>query len=94
MPEAGALAATPTLPTPLPPRGVLFPRQLRHLGGDTARTNTTAALPVPAGLLSVLLIIGAAWIVVTRRDALAVLLGCMLLFLALTVVAIFTRVGG
>ena len=63
--------------------------------------NTAAVLPVPGALLAMLLIIGAAWIVVTRRDAddeaaraLAVLLGCVLLFLALTVVAISTRFGG
>ncbi|MDP9006457.1 MAG: hypothetical protein M3N15_06045 [Actinomycetota bacterium] len=48
---------------------------------------------MPAGLLAVLLVTGAAWIIVRRRDDAAVLLGSMLVFLALTVVAVFTRAG-
>ncbi len=55
--------------------------------------SLSAVLPVPAGLLAVLLVTGAAWIIVRRRDDAAVLLGCMLVFLALTVVAISTRAG-
>ena len=55
--------------------------------------SLSAVLPVPAGLLAVLLVTAAAWIIVRRRDDAAVLLGSMLVFLALAVVAVFTRAG-
>jgi hypothetical protein len=52
--------------------------------------SRSVSLPASAGLLALLLLVGAGFIVARRRDSVAVLLGCMLLFMALAVVAVFS----